>query len=87
MANISITRISGLILIQQTPSTYPKYFSGAAFVFQPSNDYTTISLTATEANGISFTYTGTYTEFLIGSQGVPPSMAMAIAWLTDILRP
>lgn len=87
MATLSVQRISGIILIQQSPATYPKYFSGAAFAFQPSNDYATILLTATEPNGQITQYTVAYADLLVGSQGVPPSMTLALAWLTDVLRP
>jgi len=87
MANITITRVSGVILIQQSPSTYPKYFSGATFSFQPSNDYTTITLTATQPNGVVTIFNGGFAEFLIGTQGAPSSMSRALLWLTDALRP
>lgn len=87
MAQLSVVRISGVILITQSPATYPKYFSGASFVFQPSDDYTTISLTATEANGQVFQYTVAFGDLLVGSQGAPSTMDFALSWLTDALKP
>lgn len=87
MAALTVSRISGVILITQSPGTYPKYYSGASFIFQASNDNTTILLTATEPNGQINQYNVAYADLTVNSQGVPPSMAMAIAWLTDCLRP
>jgi len=88
MATLSVSRISGVILITQSPGTYPKYYSGAAFVFQPSNDNTTIQLTATEPNGLITVYQPVaYADLTVGSQGVPSTMAFALSWLTDALRP
>lgn len=88
MPSLIVTRISGVILITQSPGTYPKYYSGASFVWQASNDNTTIQLTATEPNGVVTVYQPVaFADLTVGSQGAPPTMAFALAWLTDALKP
>lgn len=84
---LTVQRISGVILITQSPATYPKYFSGASFLFQPSDDATTILLTATEPNGQIYQYTTTFGTLTVNSNTGAATMDIALTWLTDALKP
>ena len=81
---LTITKISGVLLITKTGNTNPKSYFNATGKYQASDDSTTILITITDQAGqVPDQYTVAFGDLTVGTS-TPTTMSSALVLLNSI---